>query len=156
MFKIDDNIKLLNSLVNAASMSETDLDNFCYNWGITRLGGTYSVTTVTFQATTLPTSDIQIGNSDGSGGIVIKTRSAGGSTLLFTTTQTGYLRTTAVKNPNTGFYEVTVNVIANAIGLLYNVAANTIVLFNSPITGIDSLQIYYLQLEVLIKNQIQL
>ena len=82
---------------------------------------------ITFQSTTRPTSNIQIGADDGSGGISVKTLlTEGGNSYTFTTTETVYLKTDATYNPEHNCYEVTAPITASVAGTEYNLGIGTI------------------------------
>lgn len=136
-----DYISYLNTFVqNADKISEEDLDEIGATYGVVRSAGNIATGSITFQATSLPTENIQIGANDGSGGVSVKTLlTEGGNSYEFTTTETVYLKTDASYNTEHGCYEVTAPIQANTTGSEYNLGIGTIkVLVNgiSNITGV--------------------
>ena len=136
-----DYISYLNTFVqNADKISEEDLDDIGATYGVVRSNGNTATGSITFQALTLPTENIQIGADDGSGGISVKTLlTEGGNSYEFTTTETVYLKTDATWNTEHNCYEVTAPIKANTPGSNYNLGVGTIrVLVNgiSNITGV--------------------
>lgn len=133
-----DYVSYLNTFVqNAENISEEDLDAQGANYGVNRNLGNLSNGTITFRATVRPTQNIQIGNSDGSGGISVKTLTTDdGNTYEFTTTQTVYMTTDAIFNEKSQCYEVSAPITAISIGSSYNVGVGTITVLSQGIAGI--------------------
>ena len=69
----DYNSYLTTFVQNAENITEEDLDEIGATYGVVRSDGNKATGSITFQSTTRPTSNIQIGADDGSGGISIKT-----------------------------------------------------------------------------------
>lgn len=136
-----DYISYLNTFVqNADKISDEDLNEIGATYGVVRSSGNVATGSITFQALSRPTENIQIGADDGSGGISVKTLlTEGGNSYEFTTTETVYLKTDASYNTEHGCYEVTAPIQANTAGSEYNLGIGTIkVLVNgiSNITGV--------------------
>lgn len=133
-----DYVSNLNTFVkNAENISEEDLDEIGANYNVSRNLGNLSNGTITFRATVRPTQNIQIGNSDGSGGIRVKTLTTeDGNTYEFVTTQTVYMTTDAHYNENSQCYEVNAPISASSIGSNYNVGVGTITVLPQGIAGI--------------------
>jgi phage-related baseplate assembly protein len=127
------------SVVFANTLSTADMDNLAANFNLTRKPAQSAVGFVTFSSFTKPAADIQIGAADGSGGIVVSTRTLqDGSVIQFVTTQTAFLFQISVKNPNTGTYDVTIPVSAVSPGAAGNVGSSTIVVLQQAIPGINA------------------
>jgi uncharacterized phage protein gp47/JayE len=110
-----------------------------FNWNLSPRGAFAATGIETFQKAAQPTTTIQIGNADGSGGIVVGTaRQATGTLVSFTTTETVYLTPDTAINPVTGFYEVDAPIVCQALGTLGNVDAGAISVMQSSVAGIDS------------------
>lgn len=133
-----DYVSYLNTFVqNAENISEEDLDAQGANYNVNRNLGNLSNGTITFRATVRPTQNIQIGNSDGSGGISVKTLTTDdGNTYEFTTTQTVYMTTDAFYNETSKCYEVNAPISAISTGSAYNVGVGTITVLSQGIAGI--------------------
>lgn len=133
-----DYVSNLNTFVkNAENISEEDLDEIGATYNVSRNLGNLSNGTITFRATVRPTQNIQIGNSDGSGGIRVKTLTTDdGNTYEFITTQTVYMTTDAHYNENSQCYEVSTPISASSIGSNYNVGVGTITVLPQGIAGI--------------------
>ena len=127
--------------VSAPTTSSTEgLADLAYNWNSNRRGAVAGSGIVTFQKLALPTTTIQIGNQDGSGGVVIGTsRQQTGTVVLFVTTQTVYLTPTTTVNPSTGLYEVDASIQCVSLGSIGNVDAGLITALQSAVPGVDFL-----------------
>ena len=139
-----DYISYLNTFVqNADKISEADLDEIGANYGVVRSDGNTATGSITFQALTLPTENIQIGADDGSGGVSVKTLlTEGGNSYEFTTTETVYLKTDATWNTEHNCYEVTAPIKANTAGSEYNLGIGTIKVLVDGISNITSVYNY--------------
>jgi uncharacterized phage protein gp47/JayE len=123
----------------ANDLTIQQMDDLAANFDLTRKAATYSTGFVTFSAFTQPNSDIQIGSGDGSGGVIVTTRTLDdGSVVQFVTTQTVFLRSTAVQDPTYGTYDVTAPIVAMFAGISGNVGSNNIVVIQQPIPGINT------------------
>lgn len=126
--------------ISDPTQADTDaMDGLAFNWSLTRRGATASTGIVTFQSASAPTTTVQVGNSDGSGGVVVATsRQATGTVVSFTTIQTVYLTPQTTINPQTNLYEVDAPVRCQSVGALGNVDAGAISALQSSVPGIDS------------------
>lgn len=128
---------------NAELITEEDLDDIGENLNLPRKQATYATTIITFRTTTLPEQRIRIGNEDGTGGIQVKSMDLEDDTYFqFVTTNTVYLETDAKFNHSTGFYEVSANARAVLAGSASNVGVGTIIVLETPISGIESIYNY--------------
>lgn len=136
--------RYLNTFVqNAEYISEEDLDEIGATYGVTRNSGNKATGSITFQSLTRPTSNIQIGADDGSGGISVKTLlTEGGNSYTFTTTETVYLKTDATYNTEHGCYEVTAPITAAIAGSEYNLGIGTIKVLTDGISSITGVYNY--------------
>ena len=139
-----DYLSYLNTFVqNADKISEEDLDEIGANYNVVRSDGNTATGTITFQAISLPSEDIQIGADDGSGGVSVKTlMTEGGNSYEFTTTETVYLKTDATWNSEHGCYEVTAPITANIAGSEYNLGVGTIKVLVDVISNITGVYNY--------------
>ena len=139
----DYNSYLTTFVQNAEKISEEDLDEIGATYGIVRSDGNKATGSITFQSTTRPTSNIQIGADDGSGGISVKTLlTEGGNSYTFTTTETVYLKTDATYNPEHNCYEVTAPITASVAGTEYNLGVGTIKVLVDGIASITGVYNY--------------
>lgn len=123
---------------NPASATSDGMAGVAFNWTLTPKNPVASTTVLTFQKIAQPTTNIQIGNSDGSGGMIIATsRQVTGTVVLFVTTETVFLSPTTVINPATGFYEVDAECQCLSLGTVGNVDAGLINVLQTPVAGID-------------------
>jgi hypothetical protein len=114
------------------------MDDLAANWGLTRSVATEAQGTVTFIKYSSPTTTIKIGNTDGSGGVVVSTvKDSNGNYYSFTTTSTVYL-TSSNYNSATGQWEVSAPIEALVAGIDSNVSANSITAFTG-VSGIDAI-----------------
>lgn len=128
------------SVLFADSLTTDEMDALAANYALTRKQATYATGFVTFSAFNKPIADIQIGSGDGSGGVIVSTRTlANGSVVQFVTTQTVFLRTSAIIDPTYGTYDTTAPVIAVFAGASGNVGANNIVVLQQPTPGINTI-----------------
>lgn len=134
-----DNVNYNNTFVKNASLLTTEeLDNIGLNYGVVRDAAKLSTGSITFRASSLPTQRIMIGNSDGNGGVSIKTLNlSDGSVYEYVTTETVYMETDAFYNSISGFYEVSASISSTLAGSTYNVGIGTIVVLITGISGID-------------------
>ena len=139
-----DYISYLNTFVqNADKISEEDLDEIGATYGVARSSGTLANGLITFQSTTRPTQNIQIGADDGSGGISVKTLlTESGNSYVFTTTETVYLKTDATYNPEHNCYEVTAHIQASSPGYEYNLGIGTIRVLDTGIANVTAVYNY--------------
>lgn len=136
--------RLLNTFVQSANnILDSDLDEIGATYGVSRKSGDLATGLITFQATTRPTEDIQIGADDGSGGISVKTlMTENGNTYEFVTTETVYMRTDATYNEEHNCYEVTAPIRATTSGTVYNVGIGTIKILTNGIANITGVYNY--------------
>lgn len=128
---------------NAEEITTEDLDAIGANLNIARKPATYATTIITFRSKTLPTQRIRIGNEEGTGGVQVKSMNLDNDTYFqFITTNTVYLEPNTEYNISSGFYEVSANATAVIPGTQSNVGVGTIVILETPITGIDSVYNY--------------
>jgi hypothetical protein len=128
------------SVAFAADLTTEEMDALAANYNLSRKQPAYATGFVTFSAFNKPTADIQIGASDGSGGVVVSTRSqADGSVVQFVTSQTVFLKSTAVQDLTYGTYDVTASIIAVFAGASGNVGSNNVVVLQQPVPGINSI-----------------
>lgn len=127
------------SVVYADQLTVDEMDALAANYDLTRKQATYATGFATFSAFNKPVADVQIGAGDGSGGSIVSTRTlANGSIVQFVTTQTVFLRTSAIIDPTYGTYDVTAPVVAVFSGSTGNVGANNVVVLQQPIPGINT------------------
>ncbi len=125
------------NVASPSSISNDELEDLAYNWGLTRKGANAATGFVTFSAITQPAENIRIGNQDGSGGIIVSTRKQDdGSTVTFTTTSTVFLLSSATADSD-GYYSISAAIEASEPGENGNVPASSIVILNSSVQGID-------------------
>ena len=128
------------SVVFANELTADEMNNLAANFGLSRKPANSASGFVTFSSFTKPAFDIQIGANDGSGGVIVTTRQlSDGSVIQFATTATAFLFQSAVKDPNTGTYDVTIPAAAVTPGVSGNVGANTIVVLQQALPGINSI-----------------
>ncbi|MCM1260581.1 MAG: baseplate J/gp47 family protein [Staphylococcus sp.] len=139
-----DTVKLLSAWKkNAENISTEDLDNIGNNIDVYRKPATYATSIITFRAKQKPNQRIRIGNEDGTGGINVKSMELEDQTYYqFSTTKTVYLETEPQFNESTGFYEVSAPITAVISGSDSNVGVGTIIILETPISGIDSIYNY--------------
>lgn len=139
-----DTVKLLSAWKkNAENISTEDLDDIGSNIDEARKPATYATSIITFRAKQKPQQRIRIGNEDGTGGINVKSMELEDQTYYqFSTTQTVYLETEPAFNESTGFYEVSAPITAVISGSDSNVGVGTIIILETPISGIDSIYNY--------------
>lgn len=123
----------------ATDLSTDELDALAFNYGMTRLQGVAAAATVTFQVRnfSFSSSDISIPLAT----VIATTSTDSVPQVSYQTTQSGeFLAAQAPSyfNPVSGFYEVTVPVVAEQSGSIGNVAAGTITDLISSVPGIDS------------------
>ena len=126
--------------VSQPAVADTDgIVGVAFNWNLPQRGAFAATGIETFQKSAQPTTTIQIGNSDGSGGIVVGTgRQATGTVVSFSTTETVYMTPQTALNLVTGFYEVDAPIACQALGPLGDVDAGTITVLQSSVAGIDA------------------
>lgn len=141
--EIDYNRQLNTFVQNASNILDSDLDEIGATFGVSRKTGDLATGLITFQATTRPTEDIQIGADDGSGGISVKTLTTeNGNTYEFVTTETVYMRTDATYNEEHNCYEVSAPIRATTSGTVYNVGIGTIKILTNGIANITGVYNY--------------
>lgn len=130
----------LQSVVFAENMEEEELEALAFNYGIQRLGGTTSSGTITFRIRnfTVSSSDVLAPV-----GTVVSTQGANAIPQISFVTTSAILFQAALAptyfNPDTGFYELTASITAQAIGETGNVAANTITNLTSQVASISEI-----------------
>jgi uncharacterized phage protein gp47/JayE len=134
-----DHTQQIQSIVYAANMSTDELDALAYNYGIVRNPGTQAQGTVTFRVRNYTTSSAVITIPLGT---VIATQ--GTDTLpqvSFVTTQTLVFQPSFAPTyfkADSGFYEQTATIQSQNVGAASNVAAGTITVLVSGVSGVDS------------------
>jgi len=132
-------LNIIYSINNASIMTEEQMDNFASNYDITRRDDTYSTGYCKFISYNVPVSTITIGNIDGTGGVKLSTKKFSDGTFIeFLTTQTVYLTTTSFYDSAKGYYYVEAPIVCLTKGTAGNVAADTITIMQSPISGVDA------------------
>lgn len=130
----------LQSLNYADNMSTDELDAFANNYALTRLTGTTSQGTVTFQIRNYNSGSSLISIPTGS---VLATQGSDQvAQVTFLTSQAiTFLPSLAPAyfNPITGLYEQTATIAAQIVGSASNVAAGTVTQLLTSVPGIDSL-----------------
>lgn len=121
-----ENVRKIQTILNAATMSEEEMDNLAANYGVSRKGATFATTEVTFALTREPRSDVAI-----SAGTVVSTatdpRNSG--SVQFSTLESATFfadRINGYFNPATAFFETTVRARALTPGVAGNVSANSL------------------------------
>lgn len=113
------------SISNANLMTTEDLDNLVSNFGIKRKGATNAFGQVVFYTPTLPTANVTI-----PAGTSLGTNIGTTTTEITFSTQFDVVFNVALQgvyfNPNTGNYEISVNVVADNPGTTSNVGPFTI------------------------------
>lgn len=144
LYDENDYVKLLAAWKNnAETLTREDLDNIGSNFDQTRKSATYASTVITFRTKNKPQERIRIGNEDGTGGIQVKSMSLDNDTYYqFSTTQTVYMETEPEFNNSTGFYEVNAPATAVLAGPDSNVGVGTLIILETPISGIESVYNY--------------
>ena len=129
---------------NAESISIEDLDRKGQDLGVKRKQEQYATSKISFRATSLPNSEIRIGNEDGTGGIYVSTLNLeNGTAIEFVTTETVYFNAdTASFNQSSGYYELSANIKATISGTSSNVGIGTILVLKTPINGIAGVYNY--------------
>lgn len=129
----------LQSLNYAADQTTDQLDAFGNNYGMTRLLGRASTGTVTFRIRNYSTSSNNVSVPVGT--VVSTTGTDTEPQVSFTTTQALQFIATlapAYFNPASGYYELTATIVAQDVGVAFNVAASTINQLTTSITGIST------------------
>ena len=126
VYKIAEHVSLIQSLKSPDEFTEQELDDYAYNFNITRKSATKSTGNVTFGLTTASVSDIVI--PVGSQVATIET----------TTTPSISFRVTTTTVLLAGAYSVVAPVEALVAGVAGNAGANSIVTISTPISGITS------------------
>jgi uncharacterized phage protein gp47/JayE len=129
----------IQSLSNNSEMTTAELDAFGSNYDLTRNPGTQAQSNVTFRVVNLqitqPNINIPIGT------IVTTQQTANAPIISFATTIGGTFissQASSYFNPLTGFYELTLPVLAQSIGSNGNVNAGSINVLSSSIPNIFS------------------
>ena len=139
-----DYVSYLNTFVqNADNITIEDLDEIGATYNVARGTGNISTGLITFQSVSKPTTNIQIGADDGSGGVSVKTLSTvSGNSYVFTTTETVYLTPDTPYNEEHGCYEVTASIQAATAGSEYNVGIGTIRVLDTGIASVTGVYNY--------------
>jgi uncharacterized phage protein gp47/JayE len=126
-------------VTNAAIISMADLDAIGNNYGMTRLPGTQATGIVTFRIRNYTTSSPIITVPSGTTVSTLST-SASPAVSFATTATVTFIPSLAPSyfNPVTGFYEQSTTIVAQTIGTVGNVAANTITSLVGPGIGVDA------------------
>lgn len=111
-------------------LTDKQVEDLAANYNLTRKTGSYATGIVYFYKNVMPTTEITIGNADGTGGVSVTTTNAdNGQTYSFTTVETKKLTTenaSSYYNAQRNRYEVPITVMADEIGTAYNVAQQAI------------------------------
>ena len=144
LYQENDYVKLLAAWKNNAELlTEEDLDSIGNNLNIERKSATFATSIVTFRTKIKPTKRIRIGNEDGTGGVQIKSMNLeDDSYYQFSTTKTVYMETDAKLDETSGFYEVSAPCTAVLAGPESNVGVGTLIIMETPISGIQSVYNY--------------
>jgi len=121
----NDTVRNAQSILNASTMSTKQLDDLVANFGVTRKTATPSIGTVIFYTPNQPVSDIEIPV----GSQVATTASNNNPQTVFTTSQTvRFLAAfeSSYYNPQTGYWEIPVNIKSQDSGTNNNVGPFTI------------------------------
>jgi len=122
-----ENVRLIQSVLNAEDMSEEELDNLAANFGVTRKEATFATTDVTFFLTREPATDITV--LEGTTVATATDPSISGS-VQFQTVETVTMfadRINSYFNPSTGFFEITARSQALISGVAGNVPPNSLI-----------------------------
>lgn len=122
-----ENVRRIQTVLNAVDMTVEELDNYAANFGVTRKQSTFSSINVTFFVQNRPRADVTILE-----GTLVATASdqfLGGSVQFATTAQRTIFadRIDSYFNPDTSFYEITVPARSLVPGSSGNVAPNSII-----------------------------
>ena len=144
LYDVNDYVKLLAAWKNnAENLLEEDLDAIGNNLDVERKPATYATCIITFRTKTLPTKRIRIGNENGTGGVQIKSMNLeDDSYYQFSTTKTVYMETDTKLDETSGFYEVSAPCTAVLAGPESNVGVGTLIIMETPISGIESVYNY--------------
>lgn len=131
--QLDYNNRLISPISNYQSLTNTDIDTYCSNFGITRNPATKSTGSVVFYTYSTPSKDVVIQS-----GVLLATTS---STPYYFTVKT----TTTIKlanivsyyNTSNNRYEFTVGVESQEAGSSYRAGVGTITVIEKAISGID-------------------
>lgn len=111
-------------------LTDKQVEDLAANYNLTRKQGSYATGIVYFYKNATPTTEITIGNTDGTGGVSVTTTNAdNGQTYGFTTVETKKLtpeNASSYYNAQRNRYEVPITVMADEIGTAYNVAQQAI------------------------------
>ncbi len=127
-------------VTNAATILPADLDAIANNYGMTRLPGTQATGILTLRIRNYTTSSPIVIVPSGTTVSTLSTSSA--PAVSFSTTATITFSPSlapAYYNPNSGFYEQTVGIMCQTIGIVGNVGANTITSLLGSGLGIDAI-----------------
>lgn len=143
LYEAIDEVSLLQKwFENAELISEEDLDYIGNQLGLAREQAKVSSGKITFIANEAPTTNLIIGNTDGSGGIQVSTYNLDdGSKIDFVTTATVVLRADAVPSSR-GVYEVEAPIESVSAGLSTNVGVGNIAVLPTPVSGISAVYNY--------------
>ncbi len=129
----------LQSIRFAEEMEDEELEALAENYGVIRLAGVAAIGSVTFRIRNFSTSSpdvvVPVGVGISTQGTVDVPQ------VSFVTTESALFQASlapALFNPDTGFYEQTVDIVADDIGVESNVAAGTIINITSGVPGIDT------------------
>lgn len=124
---------------NAASLIPADLDAIALNFGLTRLPGTQATGIITLRIRNYTSTSPIITVPSGTTVSTLSTSSTP-AVSFSTTAQVQFVPQNAPSyyNPVTGFYEQNVGIVAQSIGTVGNVAANTITSLVGSGLGIDA------------------
>ena len=121
--------------LNSEYFTDAEADLFCQPFGLVRKQATQATGTVTFATNELPSVDSPITIPVGTR---VYASPESTSSYYYTTTTSGTLTNSSPLNPNTGYYEVTVNIQAVAPGSAYNVGIGYINGLDGSISGISA------------------
>lgn len=126
-------------VTNAATILPADMDAIANNYGMVRLPGTQATGILTLRIRNYTTSSAIIIVPSGTTVSTLSTSSA--PAVSFSTTATITFSPSLAPsyyNPNSGFYEQTVGIMCQTIGVVGNVGANTITSLVGSGLGIDA------------------
>jgi uncharacterized phage protein gp47/JayE len=133
----NERVSFLHSFFYYDNMTEDELDQLAYNYGLTRNLAVASTGTVWFRRSTPLDDDIVILQ----GTTVSTTKSAEEDAKDFITTEEKTMllaNASSYFNSDTGYYEIEVSIEAEVSGVDGDVSANAINVITSSVTGIDN------------------
>lgn len=129
----------LTSLKYVDKVRAEDLDEFAYNEGVVRWGGSRAVTNVTFSRAQPPTADIVVPVNLP---LATAVEASTGQSVVFRTVETKTMYAAAASsyyNADTGKYELDVAVASVSTGTEVDVGAYSITVMRRPLAGFDEI-----------------